>query len=207
MSLCSGTSYALCRAKGLRRRLQPHRCAYVPTEGKGRGGAPMRMESEELSAETASTDACASGSLAPRSLEGSKLAGERTVRDPKKSHQLCLLPARLHDGCRQQTDRGDVEGRCREVNDHEHELSTLRHASQVTCTDESTVYNGREAEGGTLATTSNVQGKVTSEEYVRNGRQRWNPGAQSSQRHAGSQSYHRLILQLFATVSVTGRTD
>ncbi len=112
----------------------------------------MRMESEELSAETASTDACASGSLAPRSLEGSKLAGERTVRDPKKSHQLCLLPARLHDGCRQQTDRGDVEGRCREVNDHEHELSTLRHASQVTCTDESTVYNGREAEGGTLAT-------------------------------------------------------
>jgi len=165
----------------------------------------MRMESEELSAETASTDACASGSLDSRSLGGPKLVGERTVRDPKISHQLCLLPARLHDGCRQQTDRGDVEGRCREIDNHE--LSTLRHASQVTCTDESTVYNGREAEGGTLATTSNVQGKVTSEEYVRNGRQRWNPGAQSSQRHAGSQSYHRLILQLFATVSVTGRTD
>ncbi len=36
-----GTSYTLCQAKGFQRRLQPQRrcCTYVPTEGKGRGGA------------------------------------------------------------------------------------------------------------------------------------------------------------------------
>ena len=129
MSLCSGTSYALCRAKGFRRRLQPHRCAYVPTEGKGRGGAPMRIESEELSVETASTDACASGSLDSRSLGGSKLAGENCT-SPKKSHQLCLLPVRLHDGCRQQTDRGNVERRCQEIDNHDSVV--VNFASRVT---------------------------------------------------------------------------
>ncbi len=49
-------------------------------------------------------------------------------------------------------------------------LSTLRHVSQVTCTDESTArfYNGREAEGGTLATTSNVQGSPSLKSCLKN---------------------------------------
>ena len=52
VSPCSGTSYALRRAKGFRRRQQSsalverihqaHRRAYVPTGGKGRGGTTSR---------------------------------------------------------------------------------------------------------------------------------------------------------------------
>jgi len=40
---CSGTSYTLHHAKDFWRRLQPQCCAYVPTEGKGRGDATKKL--------------------------------------------------------------------------------------------------------------------------------------------------------------------
>ncbi len=113
VSPCSGTSYTLRRAKGFRRRLQPQSCTYVPTGGKGRGGAFIESEEprEGNGVEKPTVPRCALNVVEPRRF---KVCWRENCMSPKGTSPVrsaACLGLMVNASKRGQ---GNVEGQCRE---------------------------------------------------------------------------------------------